>query len=89
MTFFVIQVRTGAEEKVMRQAARKLEHDNVRLIWPRRALRIRKRGVWRDSKAPIFPGYLFLQAEAIEADIYWTVKRIPGFFRFLKDNQHI
>ena len=89
MTFFVIQVRTGAEEKVMRQAARMLDGDNVRLIWPRRNLRIRKRGVWRDSKASIFPGYLFLQAEAIEADIYLVVKRIPGFFRFLKDNQHI
>ncbi len=88
MTFYVIQVKTRGEEKFMRQASGRLD-DKVSLIWPRRNLRIRKRGEWHDSLAPIFPGYLFLQAEEITAELYLSIRGIPGFYHFLKDNHHI
>ena len=88
-TFFVIQVRTGKEPQYIKHAGNFLEAPGEQLHWPRRNLRIRRQGVWRDSIASIFPGYLFLQAESIAPQLYWKLKRIPGFIRFLKDNQHI
>jgi transcriptional antiterminator NusG len=89
MTFYVIQVRTGKEGDYLRQADTYVAARRERLLWPRRNMRIRRRGMWRDSVAPIFPGYLFLQAEAVEPPLYWNLKQVPGFIRFLKDNHHI
>ena len=89
MAFFVIQVRTGKERQYVKQAQGAIQGSAQELYWPRRALRIRSRGSWKDSVASIFPGYLFLQAEEIPPPLYWALKRISGFLRFLKDNQHI
>ena len=89
MAFFVIQVRTGKEQQYIRQADKVLRAPAEQLFWPRRALRIRRRGEWKNSVAAIFPGYLFLQAESISAALYGALRRIPGFLRYLKDNQHI
>ena len=89
MTFFVLQVRTGKEPQFLKHAGNLLEAPGEQLHWPRRNLRIRRQGVSRNSVASIFPGYLFLQAETVAPQLYWTLKRIPGFIRFLKDNQHI
>ena len=89
MTYYVIQVKTGGEDKYLKYAARFLNIEEIKIIWPRRNLRIRRRGAWHDSLAPIFPGYLFLETDSITAELYWQMKRIPGFFRFLKDNQNI
>jgi transcriptional antiterminator NusG len=89
MTFFVIQVRTGDEERWQLQAGRFLRPERERLFWPRRSLRIRRQGEWRDSIASIFPGYLFLQAEELPGELYWSLRGLPGFLRFLRDNRHI
>jgi transcriptional antiterminator NusG len=89
MTFFVIQVRTGNEERCQLQAGRFLRSERERLFWPRRSLRIRRQGRWRDSVAPVFPGYLFLQTEELPSELYWSLKGLPGFVRFLPDNHHI
>jgi transcriptional antiterminator NusG len=89
MAFFVIQVRTGKERQYINQAGKVLQPPSEMLLWPRRALRIRRKGEWKDSVAAIFPGYLFLQAESVEPVLYGALKRISGFLRFLKDNQHI
>jgi len=89
MAFFVIQVRTGNEERCRLQAEKLLYPTRERLFWPRRSLRIRRQGQWRDSVAPIFPGYLFLQAEELATEMYWRLKGLPGFQRFLRDNMHI
>jgi transcriptional antiterminator NusG len=89
MAFFVIQVRTGKEPQYLKQAEAFLSAPEQRLYWPRRDLRIRRRGVWKDSVASIFPGYLFLQSDSIPPQLYRALRRIPGFFRFLRDNQHI
>jgi transcriptional antiterminator NusG len=89
MPFYVIQVRTGKERQYITQAEKLLQAPGQRLFWPRRALRIRHQGKWKDSVAAIFPGYLFLQAESILPPLYGALKRISGFLRYLKDNQHI
>ncbi|MQY76888.1 MAG: antiterminator LoaP [Spirochaeta sp.] len=89
MTYYVIQVQTRMEDKYLQLAANIVEEKQVRLLWPRRKLRIRRRGVWKDSLAPIFPGYLFIESELISPELYWQIRRVPGFVRFLKDNHNI
>ena len=61
----------------------------LQFIWPRRKLTIRRQGKLREELAPIFPGYLFIEAESIPPDVYWTLRKTNGFFRFLKSNQQI
>ena len=89
LTYYVIQVKTRGEHKYLSIARQALEPLNIKLIWPRRSLRIRRRGRWRDVLAPIFPGYLFLEVEEINAELYWILKKPPGFFRFIKSNHDI
>ncbi len=61
----------------------------MRFLWPRRRLTLRRRGKTREELAPIFPSYVFLEAENIAPDTYWTLKRTSGFVRFLGSNQNI
>ncbi len=59
------------------------------ILWPRRKLTIRKNGINKEALAPIFPGYLFFEAEELNPDIHWILRRTPGFVRFLKSNQNV
>jgi transcriptional antiterminator NusG len=86
MPFFALQVWTGNEAKFFALASRLVEERGSRLLWPRRSLRIRRAGIWRDSHAPIFPSYLFLQAPSIDPGMYSDLRRTPGFVRFLPSN---
>ncbi len=89
MTHYVLQIVTRREERFLKLAAKQLEGFPVRLLWPRRNLRIRRQGTWRNSLAPIFPGYIFIETEQVTPQMYWVIRRVPGFIRFLKDNEHI
>ena len=91
--YFVIQVRPKGEARYI-QAAEKLIHSPssshpVEFFWLRRRLRIRRRGKWSISIAPIFPGYIFIRASEITPQLYWILKRIPYFLRFLRSNDDI
>jgi hypothetical protein len=46
-------------------------------------------GAWRETVAPIFPGYLFLRVEALESGLFRELKGLPGFSRFLRDNSDV
>ncbi len=87
MPFFALQVWTGNEERYLALVERTLAGTGARLLWPRRSLRIRRAGIWRDSVSPIFPSYVFLQSAAIDPDLYGALKRTPGFVRFLPSNE--
>ena len=89
MPFFVLQVRTGGEERFRRQAAKLLPPERGELFWPRRSLRVRRGGEWRETVTPIFPGYLFLRAEALDSTLFGVLKSLPGFARFLRNNANI
>lgn len=41
------------------------------------------------SLAPMFPGYVFMEAETIEESVFRAVKRTTGFVRYLKSNTDI
>lgn len=89
MPYFVIHLKTRSEEKFISRAESMLDDGEARFIWLRRSLRIRKRGEWIETLAPIFPGYLFVEAQEISPELLLKVKRIPGFFRFLQSNENI
>ena len=89
MQYFVIQVRTGFEDKFTRLALQGIDSDRERLFWPRRRLSIRKRGKRRDVEIAVFPGYVFLEAETLESTTYWTLRRANGFLHFLPDNTRV
>jgi transcriptional antiterminator NusG len=89
MAFFAVQIWTGSEGKFLSLARKKEIPPSVRLFWPRRNLRIRRRGVWRDSLAPIFPSYVFVQTEELDPELYRALKRTNGFVRFLPSNESV
>lgn len=92
--FFVIQVMTGDEQQFISLMQRSLidlkgVDTEVRLWWPRRKLKIRRKGKTRSSLAPMFPGYVFLECESIPSNVFRAIKRTTGFVRFLKSNTDI
>jgi transcriptional antiterminator NusG len=89
MPFYVLQVRTGGEERYRRQAEKVLSSGGGELYWPRRSLRVRRAGIWRKTVAPIFPGYLFLRTDHLSSDMFHKLKSLPGFNRFLRDNSNV
>lgn len=89
MAFYALQIWTGSEARFLALAGPKLKGGETRLLWPRRSLRIRRAGAWHDSLAPIFPSYVFLQADTVDPGLYADLKRSPGFIRFLPSNENI
>lgn len=95
MKYYAIQVKTRGEEKYLKLAEELIEEYNsehfsdLALLWPRRKFMIRKMGKSSNSLEPIFPGYIFLRAQAIEPKLYWGLKTISGFYRFLPSNNAI
>src|SRR5271157_832383 len=87
MPFFALQVWTGNEARFIAMTSRVLLDEGARLLWPRRSLRIRRGGVWRDAVAPIFPSYLFLQCPSLDPRLYAALRQAPGFIRFLPSNE--
>ncbi len=95
MNYYVFQVLTGKEKKYIDLAAYNFRAEKIpperagKILWPQRKLTLKKRGIVKETTAPIFPGYLFFEEEKLEPDIYWILKRTGGFIRFLKSNQNI
>jgi transcriptional antiterminator NusG len=89
MHYFAIQVFTSQEEDFMRRAGRVALAEGLRLFVPKRVLSIRKGGKTRNLQVPVFPGYVFLESpeEEIEHDSRWSIRRMEGFIRFLKDSR--
>lgn len=83
MDYYVLQVYTGEEERYMRLAEETIS-GKARLVWPRRRLHIRKRGVRKKVLAPLFPGYLFLETEELTWPLVQALRRIAGFVRILE-----
>lgn len=87
MQYFVIQVETGAEARVRTLATRRLR--DGRVFWPRRRLAIRRRGKRSVEEAPLFPGYLFYEAEEVSGEALAAFRGVRGFYRFLESNASI
>lgn len=89
MAYFALQVFTGDEGRFVTASRRSRNLEGVRVLWPRRRLRVRRAGRWLVATAPIFPGYLFLKREQIDGQLYQGLRPLPGFLRFLPSNDRI
>lgn len=95
MEYFVLQVQTRSEAKVLKLAKTALrvnglsEDEYGRLLFPQRTLSIRRRGKTRTETAAIYPGYLFLEAEQLYPEVYWALRPVDGIYKFLKANTDI
>lgn len=93
---YVIQTRTGEEALVMRfmSVITKDEYDEA--FTPKKTIRRRRNGNWKNVIKEIFPGYIFVVTERAE-DLFFRLKRVPklskllcdGFYNFyhLTDNE--
>ena len=90
MNYFAIQVKTREEAKFISLAKGMNPTLPLDIVFPRRLLTIRRRKQTKQVEAPLFPGYIFLQAPSdLDPSYYWALKKVPGFFRFLKNNTQI
>ncbi len=93
MNYYVIQVKTGGEEKFLKSAKDTFAGGDPdldqRIFWPRRRLKIRKKGRSQDILAPIFPGYVFLETETLTIETFWALRRSIGFYKFLRSNYDV
>ncbi len=89
MSYYVVSVEPRREDRFMAMAAKHLSPEVARFHWPRRKLTIRRRGRREEALAPVFPGYVFVEADALTEEVYRTTKRLPGFYRFLESNDRI
>lgn len=90
--FYVFQILTGEEQRFIALAHKSLlrnKLEDTRIWWPRRKLTIRRRGRRIRTLAPLFPGYLIVEAPRIDAARLRALRNCTGFVRFLKTNQDI
>ena len=92
VNFYAIQVRSRSELRYMKLFAgmNPSVSELFDLHFPRRSLKVRRAGVTRQVEAAVFPGYLFVEAEAEDLAAHRLLfRRTDGFFRFLKSNTDI
>jgi transcriptional antiterminator NusG len=90
MNYYAIQVKTRGENKFIKLFNALHPETGFPLYFPQRRIDIRRKGVMRQETAAIFPGYVFIEAEADDILSHqWEFRSTDGFYRFLKSNQNI
>lgn len=91
MKYFAVQINTTKEENYITKIKKYLEHrpEEQHFYFPKRKLSIRKQGKTTDSIMPIFPGYIFLETESVDTELFGIMRTTAGFTRFLKSNKDI
>ena len=89
MNLYVIQVNTGKEDTYIKLWESRKGHKPLKIFWLRKELMIRKKGHTHKGLKSIFPGYLFLEADEIDADTFQEFRHIHFFNRFLKADDKI
>ena len=66
--WYVIQTRTGHEDQVCEACSSRLEKRGIRKIFvPKIELKKKYHGEWRIEKKPMYPGYIFMSVNEVEA----------------------
>lgn len=85
MNIFVLRILTGKEEQFLKLA----EPLGLNLFFPKRELTLTRGGKRQSVEQPLFPGYVFLECDEVNAGMCNDIREIPYFCRFLKDNSLI
>ncbi len=88
MLYFAIQVQNAEEEAFITRALKSLAEDGRRFFAPKRILNEMKGGKTVKRMRCVFPGYVFLETDNLGEDLRWKLRRVRGFYRFLKDTAH-
>ncbi len=89
MNYYAVQVKTREERRFASLAEKMRAGDPLSVVYPRRVLSVRRRGKVSPKEEPLYPGYVFLAGGEIPTEVYWRIKKVPGFRRFLKSNRDI
>lgn len=85
MAYYVIRVAPRQEEAFLRLSARLIGDEGVAMVYPRRRMEHLKRGKRVQAEVALFPGYVFLRADAgLDPELYGRIKTLPGFTHFLR-----
>ena len=88
MAFYVIRVAPRQEENFLKRSTR-LCGDGVSLVFPRRKMEHLKGGKRTWAEVALFPGYVFLSVEELDAELYGRIRAVPGFNQFLRQGNAI
>lgn len=87
--WYVIQVRTGTEEEVVKQCKKVIPREILeKSFLPCFEEMKRYQGEWHKEKKLLFPGYVFLVSEDSE-QLYQSLKQIIGLTKLLKTGREI
>jgi len=78
MNWYVVHCLTGREEEVRSR----IQDSGIKAVVPRRLMKERCGGVWREVERVLFPGYVFILA-GITPHEYYAVRYVPGAIRLL------
>lgn len=79
---FVVYVQGGRERQVLEQ----LRSKGITAYCPRRISAERRRGEWIYAERIIFGGYIFVDADAISAELWHKLKSCSGVIRLLSNS---
>lgn len=87
--WYVVQVRTGAEENIRIQCQKRIpETILTRCFIPYYEEKKRIRGEWVTQKKVLFPGYVFMITEDLE-ELYLQLRDVTGLTRLLGTGDEI
>ncbi len=87
--WYVMQVRTGAEEKMKEQCLRTIDPNTLKMCFvPYYEEKKRYRGAWHTKRRVLFPGYVFAVSESIE-ELYKCLKKVAGMTKLLGTGEEI
>lgn len=89
ISYYALQVLTGHEGRYISAAGWALECCTGKFIWPRRAMTIRKAGIWTEQIQALYPGYLFFETRSLSDETIMALRGAGGFVKFLKSNRDI
>ena len=82
--WYAVFVTTGDEDNVKERINYKLNH-HLRAIVPKRKMRERKGGEWKDKLRALFPGYILLNGR-VDCEVCSLIRDVPGVIRLLKNS---
>jgi transcriptional antiterminator NusG len=79
--WYAVFVKTGEEDNVKERLQYKLK-TSFNLFVPKRKLRERKKGQWKEIVRTLFPGYVLVNGN-MDDDKYYKFKEVPGIIKLL------
>lgn len=89
MNYYTAQIKTLKEEDYIKRLQDLLlfRAGKQRFIFPKKMMPIRRKGKEVKEMLPLFPGYIFIEAEEVDTELYNIMRYTPNFYRFLPDNK--